>query len=421
MRLSATLLLLTLPASALAMSALFSNNGAQIMRHTGVVDADALHLQIRVTGVDGPFAWVIPASSGVTVTAADIRDFEDLEQDTHLRARLPGCQNPDAAGSCGETSPSPRGPPQPSTPPVVVFDSITVKPTALEVLPGTAAAVTAWLEARGIATDGLESLPVGPDRAFVVAAFDASGALELPPVTITGAPALPLELSSAAASTQPGASLLLWIRAATWAAPTAPYRGLPVSDVEVNFDQDGRTSYFESVARAAATGPVLIDEGRIKQDGLKISRWYTRPSEWSGTLDFAEAEGAAAQRMSLDLSAGQPLFACGSDQPLAIPPRCGFNFCGDGATCVNHQGNFACRCPAGVLQYTGPDQNPHLRCVATGGLICADGRIGVLGDNGAPTCAVADPGDTEQGSGAGWSFLFLLVPAVYRWTTRPSM
>jgi hypothetical protein len=353
------------------------------------VDGDTVcaTVAIQYSGAPDQFAWVVPVPSVPDLSEAPASVFSDLDQLTALQALLPApdfsaCSAvPDGQGcGCGEVADSGGGGgaagPEGSS--VEVFSRVqTIHYDASVIGAESAADVTAWLRDNGYnVSDNMAPAlkPYADEHMKFVAVKLREGrtASDIEPLKMcyeAAAPAIPLRLTAVAA--QPQMGVQVFIVADEPYGPVNFTAVAPDTD-EIQFDANGRTGYFDWVARAAdeADGRLFVAEyvgSHPGEPGRWISRFYTRlgPEHMTDDPIFAPSpDGATPFSGTIDLSQRPAVQDCNGAIPDRQPSPCGFDYCGKGARCAVQDGQPACFCAHGqVAQAIGaPDGEPRVVC-----------------------------------------------------------
>ncbi|MCA9671571.1 MAG: DUF2330 domain-containing protein [Myxococcales bacterium] len=337
------------------------------------------HVQIQYRGSPENFAWVVPVPSVPDVKDSQQDYFTDLDQATSLQVTLPApdqCASSGGGGfGCGAADYAAANSTPDAKPPVTVHKHSYTNNYEYHVLGAEKTAdLVKWLQDNDYnVSDNMT--PVmdaynSPTMRFLALKLRAGkSASDIVPIAMTynaENPMVPIKLTAVAA--QPLMGILVFIVGASPYRP-ANYDVVDPDNKAIVFDATGRTNYFAWVAKVAdeANGQRWVREyvggntasGAAKSLGPIVSRFYTRMSPQHMTVDpmFVKFDSPAASReATLDLSSKPTLWGCGVYQDR-VPSRCEFNFCGQGAKCIELAGaGVACQCPAG--QVATPVQDP---------------------------------------------------------------
>ena len=216
----------------------------------------------------------------------------------------------------------------------------------------------------------------GPAENYFLAIKLRAGASDnaIAPISITYEglhPMIPIQLTAVGA--RPRMGIQVFILADQYYLP-ANYTYMTPQAQQMTFDTQGRTNYFQWVARQIeeAEGQMLIAEafaeGFVGDRYRSLSRFYTRLSPEHMTSDpiFVPSGGAATPSPSMDFSSHRSIWGCFGDEKTELEPgACAYNYCGRNARCYVVDGQAACSCPGGTIadQVVGPDGNSEVVCV----------------------------------------------------------
>lgn len=359
------------------------------------------HLQLQVQGEADHFAWIIPLPAVPTVAESNLDRLKAIDEASALSVRLPqpgAClldqpEDPGEASGCscggGTEDIASRPGPAPgdlgNQPPVRVYASSFTAQYDYDVIESAFTPVLVqWLSDHGYhlgerTLPVLERYNVAGTKFLAVRLRPEANTQDLAPIAITvpgDHPVIPLELTAVAA--RPYFGLLVLILADDTYLPEN-FVSIPPRSGEILFDADGRTSYFEWVARAAAEAngrffaTEYLGQRPATLDGVSraryLSRYYTRISPEQMTLDPAfrpHPNQGLRQENVLDLSQEESLYDCSTVVEARKPSACGFNYCGPGAACGEVAGAPVCRCGPGTVAslVEGPDQIQRVSCIA---------------------------------------------------------
>ena len=377
------------------------------------------HVQITYVGPADEFAWIVPVPSVPVVEESSTTLFDELDTATRMPVTLPppeacptpnfddggglslGCSDDDSVTLNEQAS---GEPPPDGQSPVTRYDSGVTANYTFDVIGAEQSSdLVAWLQDNGynVSDNMTPVMDVYIGMKFVALKLrDGRSASDITPVKLTyqsEQPTIPIRMTAVAA--QPFMGILVFVRADRHFLPENFDLTKPVLS-EISFDENGRTNYFDWVARKAdeAEGQLFVLESLTTMNGQKISRFYTRMSPEHMTVDpiFTPAPGLSPYQAHLDFSARPSLWDCGGAIPERIPSACAFNYCGSNSTCTIQNGTPACRCESGKVAQTvaGPDGSLRVACVPAINPFGITPEAGMVGTEFDPCRAV----DCGQGS-----------------------
>ncbi len=370
-------------------------------------------VQIQYTGSASDFAWVVPVPSVPDVEEGDVEQFLDLDEDTRLQVVLPAASPCGSGGGgsdsgCGTSSARTDGggDEQPNAPgatsPVTVFAHDFTGNFEYHVVGAEETSeLIDWLNKNNYnvsdnMTPVMDLYNGAASRFLALKLKEGKSASDITPVKLTydgNDPMIPIRLTAVAA--QPLMGILVWIVADQAFAPENYASALPDEEM-IAFDQNGRTNYYDWVARAAAEkdGKLWVREFVGEIEGKTVSRYYTRISPEHMTEDpIFTAGNAADTQPRIDLTNQPTLWGCSG---VTTPSRCPFNYCGPGSECTMLNNDFACACKEGTVaqQIVGPDELNHITCVPRVSEFGITDEAGGAGGQFDP-CATAGCGEGE--------------------------
>lgn len=359
------------------------------------------HVQITYAGGADNFAWVVPVPSVPDVEESSTAFIQAIDQASAPQVMLPpsdpcdfgsfdgnggggcGCAEADQA-SAGGGNAAPRSAPEGNV--VVYAQDVTDNYEFAVVGAVQTSELVTWLQMNGYNVSA-NMTPVmdvynGPTAKFLALKLrDGRTVSDIVPIKMTydgTMPMIPIRLTAVAA--QPMMGILVYILADRPYEPSN-YMSMRPDISEILFDANGRTSYFEWVARTAdelegkvfitemvAANPIRSVGGQNVSRHTTLSRFYTRMSPHHMTEDpmfEPHSSGSYSAAALIDLSAQPTQLRCFAPIPERAPSACAFNYCGQGATCAIIDGQVACDCPQDSVaqRVTGPTGQATLTCV----------------------------------------------------------
>lgn len=362
------------------------------------------HVSMGFVGTPDEIAWVLPVSDVPTVEESSYELMAALEHASGLSVRMPAsepCLTPDVTASmetesgcaCGGASTLPGDPTrlageETEHPPVRSYGTTMTTSYEVETIgAATSDILIDALRTRGFAVS--DNMAPAMDRyrsvgmKFVLIRLrnDAS-ARQTAPLALTypgDTPTIPLALTGVAA--RPYFGLLVTVLGESTYMPRN-FVGIAPSTDEILFDDAHRVSYFEWIARAAASSaghlfvseyvglnPIakgtMIDGHEIRHTYL--SRFFTRisPEHMDDDPEFTRHPDPT-YRMNgrLDLIEEPSLYMCNELVEERLPSPCAFNFCGEGGECTVVDGQVGCICAPGDVaeRITSPDGEDRVVC-----------------------------------------------------------
>jgi hypothetical protein len=366
------------------------------------IDEDAgkttAHVQITYVGDPAAFAWIVPVPGVPDVADSKQSHFEELDAATRLMVTPPpsipcaqrafaddssaecgGCSDSDVVNSAGGDEFGDN--PNPDSPVTVYAHDFTDNYEYHVIGAERTGDLVTWLQDNLYnVTDNMT--PVmdvynNPALRFLavklIAGKDAADVVPLAFTYDGTEPVIPIRLTAVAA--QPLMGIQVFIRASQPYAP-ANFDLVHPDTTEMVLDANYAPNYFAWVARQAdeRDGKLFVAEYIGADPGTAglpprgtLSRYYTRMSGHHMNLDpkFSPAPNASAPPRTLDFSARDAIYDCGTPIAEALPGPCAFHYCGTGATCFASAGRAHCACPEGAVaqSFRGPGGDLTSTCV----------------------------------------------------------
>ncbi len=399
------------------------------------------HVQITYAGDPAAFAWIVPVPGVPDVAESLQAHFESLDAGSRLTVTpppsIPCAQQAfaDDSASCGgcseeESAQATAGDgfgdnPDPDSPVTVYAHDFTDNYEYHVIGAERTEDLVTWLQENlyNVTPNMTPVMDVYNNDALRFLAVklqtgkDAADVVPLAFTYVGTEPVIPIQLTAVAA--QPLMGIQVFIRADKPYAP-ANFDVIHPDPSEMVLNANYAPNYFAWAARQAdeRDGKLFVAEYIGADPGsaglparTTLSRFYTRMSPHHMTLDpkFVAAPSASVPPRTLDFSARDAIYDCGTPIADALPTACAYHYCGKGATCFDSGGQAYCSCPTGTVaqSFPGPDGNATTTCVpranpvgvtdesaAVGtefdpclGVICGDGECVVRGGFVACECA----------------------------------